>query len=82
MLFGTQRCLITLDKDFSDIIRFPIQNSSGLVIIRLPINPSLSLLKKMIISFLEELKNIPVENQLLIVEPGRIRIRESDDDDF
>ena len=77
-----QRCLVTLDKDFSDIIRFSPKNSGGIVIVRPSINPSIFLLKKLIASFLEELKNNTVAKQLWIVEPGRIRIHENDDDDI
>ncbi len=76
-----KRCLVTLDKDFSDIIRFPPINSAGIIVVRLPINPSFPLLEQLIISALEELKKNSILKQLWIVEPGRIRIRETDEDD-
>ena len=37
-----QRCLVTLDLDFADVIRFPPSLSNGIVVIRFPRNPSLA----------------------------------------
>ncbi|HMN28824.1 MAG TPA: DUF5615 family PIN-like protein [Caldilineaceae bacterium] len=71
-----QRCLVTLDLDFSDVIRFPPERTSGIVVVRVPHNPSLSLLERLISAFLHYLQQNPVENQLIIVEIGRIRIHQ------
>lgn len=76
-----QRCLVTLDKDFSDIIRFSPERSGGIVIVRSSINPSVPLLNKLIISFLEELKNNSVVKKLWVIEPGRIRIHQAEKGD-
>jgi len=46
-----QRCLVTLDLDFADITRFP-SPGSGIVVIRVPRNPSLALLEQLIQQFL------------------------------
>ena len=72
---------VTLDRDFSDVTRFPAKESFGIVVIRLPRNPSLSLLESLIEQFLRFLKECPVQGQLWIVEPGRIRIHQRDWDD-
>jgi predicted nuclease of predicted toxin-antitoxin system len=38
-----QRCLVTLDLDFADVTRFRSVRTAGIVVIRAPRNPSLSL---------------------------------------
>jgi predicted nuclease of predicted toxin-antitoxin system len=75
-----QRCLVTLDLDFSDVIRFPPEPTSGIVVVRVPHNPSLSLLEQLISTFLHYLLHNPIERQLIIVEAGRIRIHQRHDD--
>ena len=39
------RCLVTLDLDFADVVRFPPEQTEGIAVIRVPQNPSLSLLE-------------------------------------
>ena len=72
------RCLVTLDLDFADVVRFPPSQSSGIVVIRVPHNPSLALLEQMARQFLRTAAQFTLEKSLLIVEVGRIRIHESD----
>src|SRR5947209_4858311 len=38
------RCLVTLDLDFSDPIRFPPVNSAGTVVLRVPV-PSMTMIR-------------------------------------
>ena len=38
------RCLVTLDLDFADVTRFPPGQGPGIVVIRLPKNPTPALL--------------------------------------
>jgi predicted nuclease of predicted toxin-antitoxin system len=73
-----QRCLVTLDLDFSNVIRFPPSQTNGIVVIRMPRNPSLAALELLISQFLQTLTHMPVEGKLWIVEIGRIRIHETD----
>jgi predicted nuclease of predicted toxin-antitoxin system len=73
-----KRCLVTLDLDFSDITRFSPSSGNGIVVIRLPVNPSIVLLRQLISQFLKALERTPIEKRLLIVEMRRIRIHESD----
>jgi len=75
------RCLITLDLDFADVIRFPPADMAGIVVIRVPRNPSLELLEQLVRQFLRALARMPAQGQLWIVEPGRVRMRESDVDE-
>jgi predicted nuclease of predicted toxin-antitoxin system len=69
-----QRCLVTLDMDFSDPLRFDPGACDGIVIIRLPVNPSLELLTAMVRGFMAVMRSTPIDGALWIVEPGRIRI--------
>lgn len=71
-----QRCLVTLDLDFADVTRFPPQQSSGIVVIRISHNPSLALLERTISQLLQTIATTPIANQLWIVETGRIRIHQ------
>ena len=72
------RCLITLDMDFSDPLRFHPVASAGIVVIRLPINPSLALLTTMIRQFLRALEAQSPDRSLWVVEPGRIRVHQQE----
>ena len=76
-----QRCLVTLDWDFADVIRFPPNQTGGIVVIRVPRNPSLSLVERLIRQFLRMLTQMSVEKQLWIVEVGRIRVHQLEGDD-
>jgi predicted nuclease of predicted toxin-antitoxin system len=73
------RCLVTLDLDFSDVLRFPPQQAHGIVVIRVPRNPTLPLLEQLIRQFLKSLETMAVEKKLWIVEAGRIRIHQAED---
>jgi predicted nuclease of predicted toxin-antitoxin system len=69
-----QRCLVTLDMDFGDPLRFDPAGCGGIVILRVPVNPSLQLLTAMIRGFLGVIRLEPIDGALWIVEPGRIRV--------
>ncbi len=71
-----ERCLVTFDLDFADVTRFP-PSSAGIVVIRVPKNPSRLLLERLVKQFLRAAHSSSVEKQLWIVEVGRIRIHES-----
>jgi len=71
-----QRCLVTLDLDFSNLLDFPPETSAGIVILRHP--------KPRLRSWLDltELLAIALQRdnptgKLWIVEPGRIRIHQA-----
>jgi len=70
------RCLVTLDLDFADVLRFPPLKGPGIVVLRVPRNPSLELLENLVGYFLAEVHGKSMENNLWIVEPGRIRIHQ------
>ena len=70
------RCLITLDLDFSDVIRFPPLNTPGIAVLRLPRVTSLSLLTSLVRSLLAALQTASIAGRLWVVEAGRIRVYE------
>ena len=75
------RCLVTLDLDFADTVRFQPEKAAGIAVIRVPKNPSLSLLEKLVGQLIKELERTPIDKKLWIVEIGRIRIHQSNIDD-
>jgi predicted nuclease of predicted toxin-antitoxin system len=68
------RCLLTLDLDFSDVIRFRPSASAGVAIFRMPKNPTIHLLERMIGRLLDALESGSIAGQLWIVEVTRIRV--------
>jgi predicted nuclease of predicted toxin-antitoxin system len=72
-----ERCLVTLDLDFANVLRFPPQTSSGIVVVRVPRNPGLLLLEDLIRQFLNALEQTAIGKSLWIVETGRIRIHQT-----
>ena len=50
-----KRCLVTLDLDFANVVRFPTRDTAGVVVIRTPVNPSLAVLERMVAQLLEAL---------------------------
>ncbi len=73
-------CLVTLDLDFSNVIRFPPELVKGIAVIRISQNPSLRMLESLIRQFLQALEKNSIEKNLWIVEAGRIRIHQSDEE--
>jgi len=76
------RCLVTLDLDFSYVTRFPPSRTDGIVIIRVPRNPSLALLEQLIRQLLQALTQMSVQKKLWIVEIGKIRIHDLDTEEI
>jgi predicted nuclease of predicted toxin-antitoxin system len=72
-----KRCLLTLDLDFADIVRFPPHKAPGIAVLRLPNGVSLSLMERFVSDLLNMLDVEPIVGRLWIVEPGRIRIHEN-----
>ncbi|MEO0114623.1 MAG: DUF5615 family PIN-like protein [candidate division WOR-3 bacterium] len=75
-----ERCLVTLDLDFADVTRFPPNQTKGIVVIRLPLHSSLSLLEQLVSQFLQALNQMTPDGKLWVIELGRIRIHESYED--
>jgi predicted nuclease of predicted toxin-antitoxin system len=71
-----ERCLVTLDLDFSDPIRFPPTNSAGTLVLRVPV-PSMSMIKLLLEQAMVQAALTSPARQIWIVEPGRVRVWES-----
>ena len=67
--------LVTLDLDFSNVLRYPPEQTPGLVVLRGPddLIPTLTILIQTLLNGLSE--DTP-SGHLWIVEPSRIRIHE------
>ena len=73
-----KRCLVTLDLDFSDIIRFPPIKASGIIVIRVRRNATIGMLEQLVRQVLQAINQRSVECELWIVEFGRIRIHQNE----
>jgi predicted nuclease of predicted toxin-antitoxin system len=70
-----ERTLLTLDRDFGHVPRFPPQRSAGVVILELGGSASRQLLHDRLQDFLAIAASRAVKGELWIVEPGRVRVR-------
>lgn len=67
------RCLVTMDKDFSNIINFPPGGSHGIALFRPPSRFNLPDIREMIKMFLASLGDRSLQGKLWIIEKDRIR---------
>jgi hypothetical protein len=74
------RTLVTLDRDFGQVPRFPPKQTAGIVVLEFGGPASLRLLHDRLREFLVLAANRPVTGELWIVEPGRVRVRLEKDD--
>jgi predicted nuclease of predicted toxin-antitoxin system len=68
------RCLITLDLDFADILRFPPHTGAGVAVLRLSRTVSLNLLTELVRSLLSAMERESIAGRLWVIEIGRIRV--------
>jgi hypothetical protein len=59
--------------------KFRTQQAHGIVVIRVPHNPTLPLLEQLVRQFLNTLETMPLNKKLWIVETGRIRVHQAED---
>jgi predicted nuclease of predicted toxin-antitoxin system len=69
------RTLVTLDRDFGHVPRFPPKRTAGIVVLELGGPASLRLLQDRLHDFLALAESRTVNGALWIVEPGRVRVR-------
>jgi predicted nuclease of predicted toxin-antitoxin system len=69
-----ERALITLDRDFGQVLRFPPERSAGVVVLDTGPRATVQSILDRLKDFLEILEAHPVAAALWIVEPGRVRI--------
>jgi predicted nuclease of predicted toxin-antitoxin system len=72
------RTLITLDRDFGHVLRFPPEKSAGIVILEVGPRATLPGILGRLGDFLAVLEDRSVTGALWIVEPGRVRIHLSE----
>ena len=74
-----RRVLITLDRDFGEVLRFPPEGTAGIAILhcRGRLSPAIILARIKELALLLETEKI--SGQRWIVEPGRLRVHEKRD---
>jgi predicted nuclease of predicted toxin-antitoxin system len=75
------RALITLDRDFCQVLRFPPAASAGIVVLNLGSRASQRSLLDRLRTLVAMLSAQPLGRELWIVEPGRVRIHLGIDED-
>ena len=61
-----RRCLISLDLDFADVLRFPPHDTPGIAVLRLPRTASPSLLTYLVRSLLAALQTASIAGQQVL----------------
>jgi predicted nuclease of predicted toxin-antitoxin system len=75
-----ERALITLDRDFGQVTRFPPERSAGIVVLDVGSRTTLQRIIGRLQDFLAVLENQSVAGALWIVEPGRVRVHLRDEE--
>lgn len=70
------RVLVTLDHDFGQVLRFPPESLAGIIVLECPGRLSPKAIDARIAEFATLLRSQPINRELWIVEPGRIRIHQ------
>jgi len=70
------RCLITLDLDFADVLRFPPRQAAEIAVLRPPRTASLAVLTGLVQSLLAALRHETIAGRLWVVEAGRVRVHD------
>ena len=77
-LFGVcvaeARALITLDRDFGQVTRFPPESSSGIIVLDVGPRSTLDGILGRLRDCLKLLEHHSVAGSLWIIEPGRVRV--------
>jgi Domain of unknown function (DUF5615) len=69
-----QRCLVTLDLDFSNPLQYNPSDYSGIAVLRLPRRPEPQDLLDAIETLINALKTETIDRKLWIIKHGQIRI--------
>ena len=75
-----RRVLITLDLDFADPLRFPPAKGAGVMVLR-PQRNTIALIRQTLAAALPALERDLIGGTLWIVEPDRIRVHRSWDEE-
>lgn len=69
-----QLTIITNDKDFSNVLSYPPPHA-GLIVVEVPDTMPPASRKRVILNQLATLRGQSLGNTLVIIEPGRVRVR-------
>jgi predicted nuclease of predicted toxin-antitoxin system len=75
------RALITLDRDFGQVLRFPPEKSAGIIVLEIGPRATLQGNLGRLRDLLEVVETRAVAGALWIVEPGRVRIHLRDSEE-
>jgi predicted nuclease of predicted toxin-antitoxin system len=70
-----QAVLVTGDTDFGNLLRFPLGSHFGIVVVQFPSVMRTRELAGQIATTLSTLDDVAFKGSLIILEPGRLRIR-------
>jgi len=76
-----RRALITLDRDFGQVLRFPPEKSAGIIVLEIGPRATLQGILGRLRDFLDVVETRAVAGALWIVEPGRVRIHLRDSEE-
>ena len=76
-----KRALITLDHDSGQVLRFPPEQSAGIVVLQAAPRAQSDTILARVRDFIGALNKRPLGSELWIVEPGRVRVRVHQSDD-
>jgi predicted nuclease of predicted toxin-antitoxin system len=74
------RCLVTLDLDFSNPLQYVPSQYKGIAVLRLPPRATIDDLTDAIQTLISGLENEDIIGKLWIIQRGRIRIYQQNDD--
>ena len=72
---GERAVILTGDKDFGNILRFPLGKHFGIVIVHFPNEMSTTEVNRYLLERLNDLSENDFRGNLIIIEPRKIRIR-------
>lgn len=67
--------LITADKGFANVLSFPPGSHAGLIVLRVPNEFPTKKVNELLLQALAQLEDETLKGLLVIIEPGRLRIR-------
>ena len=67
--------LLSADKGFGNVLRFPPASHLGIVVVRLPSDMSVAELCRVVVGALQGLEPDELQGHLCIVRPGQVRFR-------
>jgi len=76
-----RRCLVTLDRGFSNAVLFPPEQYAGIAVLRLPANPELDDILERFQTLRRALAKRSLDRRLWIVEANRIREHQTEGSD-